>query len=48
MIYNYRAQFQPPSMLKTFTLTGVTLGVFFFPVWMEMYEGWKMDSFLAK
>mmetsp|Transcript_30630 Transcript_30630/g.78189 ORF Transcript_30630/g.78189 Transcript_30630/m.78189 type:complete len:101 (-) Transcript_30630:360-662(-) len=40
--------FQPPSMAKTFGLTVVTLGVFGFPIWFEMYDDWKMQSFLTK
>ncbi|KAL6765055.1 hypothetical protein V8C86DRAFT_3128226, partial [Haematococcus lacustris] len=38
--------FQPPSMLRTFTLTLVTLAIFGAPAWIMVYDNMKMEAFL--
>lgn len=43
-----RSQFEPLPAAKTFWLTIATLGVFGFPVWLMVYDDYKMESFKAQ
>mmetsp|Transcript_7747 Transcript_7747/g.23286 ORF Transcript_7747/g.23286 Transcript_7747/m.23286 type:complete len:107 (-) Transcript_7747:422-742(-) len=47
---NYKVDFnfQPPSALRTFALTAVTLAVFGFPAWMMVYEESQMLDLKAR
>eukprot|EP00798_Chlamydomonas_sp_ICE-L_P016479 gene16479-22701_t len=37
--------FEPPSMGKVFGMTVVAMGVFGFPIWVYVYEDYKMQVF---